>query len=258
MDQVLGKVDTIELFNQDRESELFLYYRLLNCGLRLTPLGGSDFSWIFDRRLGSSRLYAKVAGPFSWQGYADAIRRGRTAASDGQAFVWLDVAGHEPGETIEREAGGALKVSARAAIRPAGLMRRGTLEIVSNGQVVFARDAEKAGRWGTVAAEIPLERSAWVAARVMYAEGGEDVSSEWGNGRHYYCAAHTGPVYVRVGGKPIRVDRRDSAWLIQWIDAAWASAKALISPSELDAAFAAFEEAKQRYAAIRDECPAGH
>lgn len=255
VDLILGKVDTYEMFNQDRESELFLYYRLLNCGLRLTPVGGSDFPCIFDRRVGSSRVYARLKGELAWPDWIEAIREGRTFAGDGQGFVWLTVEGHEPGASLAFDGPTPLQVSARGAIRPGGLLEQGKLEIIVNGDVVASKILRSSGRWHTLETSVNLQKSAWVAARLLYSRGGQPFSEELGSGRHYYCSAHTGPLYLRSGDKPVRVAKRDAQWILGWIEAAWEKGKGQIAKEEIQAAQEAFEEARRRYRQILQEAP---
>ncbi|MBI2192672.1 MAG: CehA/McbA family metallohydrolase [Planctomycetes bacterium] len=255
VDLILGRVDTYEMLNQDRESELFLYYRLLNCGLRLTPVGGSDFPCIFDRRVGSARAVARLRGVFSLDAWMDALRAGRTQASDGQGFAWLTVEGSEPGSEIALAKPVTLRAAARGAVRPGGWLEEGRLQIVVNGEVAAEKVITQPGSWQSLEADLPIDRSAWIAARLLYHRGGQAFSEEWGSGRFSFCSAHTGPLYVRVGGKPIRAARRDPRWLIGWIDAAWKNGQEKIRPEERDAAKAAFDEARRRYQQILEECP---
>src|SRR5581483_8450250 len=93
--------DVSSLYSDELGSAAF-YYRLLNAGFRLPATGGTDnFSDVWrDPPPGSDRTFAHVQGPLSTRSWLDAVRHGHTFSSTGP-LLFLDVAGHQPGDVIE-------------------------------------------------------------------------------------------------------------------------------------------------------------
>ncbi len=71
--------------------ELNMWYHTINAGFRTRLSGETDFPCIFDERVGLARSYFKPDGPFSYDTYTDALRKGRGYVSDGGSHI-LDFA----------------------------------------------------------------------------------------------------------------------------------------------------------------------
>lgn len=84
---------------------------------------------------------------------------------------------------------------------------------------------------------LAIERSSWVAVRIL-------------------PSAHTHPVFVHVGGRPIRAGGRSAAWCERAVEVCWTAKHEKIRPEERQAARAAYDEAKAFYAKVRAESPA--
>lgn len=115
-----------------------------------------------------------------------------------------------------------------------GDSRTVTLEIVVNGQPVATREIVADGTEQEIAVDLELERSAWVALRLL-------------------PSLHTQPIFVEVGDRPIRASRRSAQWLHDCVDKLWQVKQGFIRPSERAAARAAYDEAQAVYATRRDE-----
>ena len=119
-DAALGLVDSVDLIGpSDVEGTATLYHHLLSCGLRLAATAGTDV-WLsysrgplFSNPPGWGRVYADLRGqPLSVAAFADAIRAGRTLATNGP-WVELLVDGRAPGDPVEAAAGRRLPVTVR-------------------------------------------------------------------------------------------------------------------------------------------------
>ena len=75
---------------------------------------------------------------------------------------------------------------------------------------------------------MPIERSSWVALRIL-------------------PSSHTNPVFVLVGGKPIRASRESVEWCLAGVDRCWSQKVAKIAEKERPAAERAYEHARQVY-----------
>jgi len=211
-DAVLGLVDSVDLIGpSDVEGTAVLYHHLLSCGLRLAATAGTDV-WLshsrgplFSNPPGWGRVYADLRGaPLSVAAFADAVRAGRTLATNGP-WVELAVDGHGPGDLVRAVPGRPLAVTVRAA--GPGVER---LELVGPDGVLAAAAAEPGGGAApAVDAAVEADRSLWLCA-VARGPGHPSVLGPT-------VFAHTSPVWVELDGRPVR--RPASArWLLDWLD----------------------------------------
>jgi hypothetical protein len=210
IDAVFGLVHAVDLmsYNSDKDLSAELWYRLLNCALRLSACVGTDA--LLDRStepLGGDRVYVKTAGPLTMQGWLDGLKSGRSFATNGP-IPTLEVNGKGPGETYELAVAGNVRVG----VTVESYVPFTTIEVIVNGQVA-ARDetaSDSAGlRVRRLDVELPIGRSSWIALRVR-GPGSPIVldGPVW---------AHTSPVYVRVGGRRI-TSRQDAEFFVGWIE----------------------------------------
>ena len=210
VDVALGLVDGLEVvscFDDTAGAELF--HRLLGSGLRPAAVAGSDVFLSFAHGPGVAsnppgwvRLYADlVDAPVSAEAVRDAVRAGRTVATNGP-FLTLTVDGGGPGAVLDAQAGDVLDV--RARVRGSGAR-----EIVLHGpDGELARRAVD-GPDVTLTVEVPVDGPLWLAAS---ARGGPHPMDP---GRPVF--AHTSAVHVEVGGR--RVAREaDVRWCLGLLD----------------------------------------
>ncbi|MEW6751059.1 MAG: CehA/McbA family metallohydrolase [Candidatus Latescibacterota bacterium] len=181
----LGKLDAFNLFDPYwMDPEYDLWYRLLDCGFRLPASTGTD--WFV---CSNNRVYVRTEGDFSYAGWIDGMKAGRTFITNGPA-VDLQVDGVGLGETVE--VSGGRRVEAEVRVQSCYPVERA--ELVVNGCVVRAWDWPEGRREVRLAHGVALERDAWVAARL------------WGRARDSFghaIYAHTSPVYCRAGAPPL-------------------------------------------------------
>ncbi len=103
-DAALGVVDSVDLISPfDDEGAVFLYHRLLSCGLRLAATAGTDTFLSFSHGPGVAsnppgwgRVYAHLGDrALSVEAFKDAIRGGRTTVTNGP-WLTVDVNGKGP------------------------------------------------------------------------------------------------------------------------------------------------------------------
>ena len=102
------------------------------------------------------------------------------------------------------------------------------LELIINGVTVEKLEFLADGTPRDVRFRTKIARSSWVALRVL------------GSG-------HTYPVFVSVGGMPVRASRRSAEWLRKCVDALWTEKHRFISESERPAAAEAYDHARRTY-----------
>jgi hypothetical protein len=230
-------VDFLSTMNTDRHAELNIWYHTLNCGYRTRISGETDFPCITGDRVGRGRSYVKVPGRLTFDAWCDGIRDGRAYVSDGFTHL-LDFRVNglgvgEKGSELRLDAAGVVRATARVAARWEGA-GEATVEVVVNGYPVARETVPANGRARDLSFAVPLSRSSWVALRVL--------------GR-----AHTNPVFVLVGGRPIRADARSAEWCLRGVDQCWSQKRRFIAPAELADAEAVYEHARRAYRRILAE-----
>ncbi|MGH9671595.1 MAG: CehA/McbA family metallohydrolase, partial [Bryobacteraceae bacterium] len=201
VDLALGQVDAMDvLSNNPEEVAMEIWYKLLNCGLRLAISAGTDsFTNVADHYApGGGRVYARVDGPMTAESWVKAYKRGRSFATNGP-MIDFTVAGREPGDEWRLPAG-VRRVRVKAAVRSEVPVEK--LEIIVNGRVAATGRESFDG-------DISLDRSAWIAAR---------ATGPWHrlilNDAHAF--AHTSPVYVYLGAEPI-ASPDDARFFEDWV-----------------------------------------
>src|SRR5215207_1316756 len=108
-DAALGVVDSVDLISPfNHEGAVFLYHRLLSCGLRLAATAGTDSFLSFSHHglisnpPGWGRVYAQLGDQaLSVEGFKEAIRGGRTFVTNGP-WLTLEVTGRGPGAVLDQ------------------------------------------------------------------------------------------------------------------------------------------------------------
>jgi hypothetical protein len=182
----LGKLDAFNLFDPYWcDPEYDVWYRLLNCGIRLPASTGTD--WFI---CSNNRVYVQTDGDFSYSSWLDGLRAGRTFITNGPS-IFLDVDGRAPGDELPAPSDGA-RTPVTVTWRSYHPLRR--VEIVHNGRVVAAVKPDgPAERDGSYTVDVPLDVGGWVAAR-----GYGDARDSFGHA----VFAHTSPAYVGDGLAP--------------------------------------------------------
>ncbi len=224
VDLALGKVDYIEVLGfSEHKSTAAVWYRLLNCGFHLPTAAGTDAMANFASLrgpVGLNRVYAKVpAGPLNIGSWLDAVKHGRTFATNGP-LLGFSLGGKQVGDELQLPAG-ENKVKFSAWLR--SFVSIDHLQVICNGQV--ARDLKMntgkingGGETADVADSIPISRSGWCLLRA------------WSEKPEYpildlYPYATTSPIYVTVeGSTPDR--NEDATYFVAWIDRLTDGAKA--------------------------------
>jgi len=211
VDLALGQVDAFDvLSNTDEIPAMELWYKMLNCGFHCAISAGTDsftnlmMAWV----PGGSRVYVHVPGDFSYQKWIQNYKKGNSFVTNGP-MVRLSVNGGGPGEKLQfsnSDQSNLLKIRAEAD----SIVPMDKLEIVVNGSVVASKQIGAGQHEAVIEKEIALERSSWVAARVL-GPAHRLVLND------IQAFAHTGAVYCLLEDAPIRSNRDASFWMT-WID----------------------------------------
>jgi hypothetical protein len=252
-----GAVDFISTVSTPSVSELSIWYHTLNVGFRTRISGETDFPCIYDSRVGVGRTYARIDGAPTFEQWVRGVRGGRAYVSDGKShLIDFSVNGVAVGRgdsevKLERAQTVSARVSVAALLgalpnedirtRPPdrqpywdverariGTSRDVSVEIVVNGAAVASKPIAADGQVRDLVFEVPVERSSWIAARIL-------------------PSSHTNPVFVIVGDRPIRASRPSAEWCLNAVNQCWTQKSPRIRPAELAGAQAAYDHAREVY-----------
>ncbi|HEX6505299.1 MAG TPA: CehA/McbA family metallohydrolase [Terriglobales bacterium] len=244
-DLALGKVDYIEVVGfADHKSTAEVWYKLLNCGFRLPTAAGTDFMGNYASLrgpIGLNRVYAQLPpGPLSIEPWLNAIKKGRTFATNGP-LLRFQLGGSTPGGELKLEK--KQEVSFKAALR--SIVPVDHLQIVCNGGVV--RELELTGKRDAAdeSGTLPIDGSGWCVLRAFSDQAEYPILD-------LYPYATTSPIYVNVAGAPLH-SPADAAYFVAWMDRLISAARASSmwnTDDEKQKVLTLFETAKQKYEAL--------
>jgi hypothetical protein len=257
-----GLVDFISSVDTPYVWELSIWYHTLNVGFRTRIAGETDFPCIYDQRVGIGRTYTKLEN-LSYSNWLQALKAGRSYVSDGKSHLMdFQVNGTLVGTGASEVRLGApasvhaqVKVAAYLGPLPdqsirakrydekpywdverarIGDTREVPVELVVNGQAVARKNVPADGQVRDVAFDVAIEKSSWVAVRIL-------------------PSAHTNPIFVLVGGKPVRASRPSAEWCLAAVSQCWTQKAPRISVAELGAARQAYDRAREVYKRLLNE-----
>jgi len=251
--------------------EMNIWYHTLSCGFRATFVGETDFPCITDRRVGGGRSYVYLPrSPLADDGYdawIESMRNGHLYFGDGRSHIFdfsiNSIMIHNANRQVEIDSPSRVVVAARVCARleetisdetrtiqgsspwdkpewhleraRIGSTRIVHIELIVNGISVQNQPLEADGNVKSITFETEIAISSWVALRI-------------------YPSSHTNPMFVMVGGAPIRASRKSAEWCRQALDVCWRQKERRIRSGELDAARAAYEHARTAYDHVIAEC----
>ncbi len=206
---LLGRGDFYDVVSiaSDEMAGADMYYHMLNVGVRLPASGGTDnFSNVWrDPSGGTARTYARLDGPLTWRNWIEAVRAGRTVATNGP-LLFAEVDGHEPGSELTARDHVTVTVNL-ATIAPVDM-----IEIVVDGSVVRTIPVPAGQTELTLSESVPVTGARWIAVRTR---GGKARYSG-----DNYTFAHTTPVYFS-DAQPNAASSVSAQFLTEVIDELW-------------------------------------
>lgn len=264
--KLVPAVDFLSTVDTPFPWELNIWYQTLNAGFRTRISGETDFPCIYSERVGLGRSYVKLPAKWTYEDWCEGIRAGRNYVSDGFSHL-LDfkadsVVMGEAGSELKLPAAKTVNFSVRVAARldetpqsnikqrkftehPYWHLERARLdgtrtvpvELLQNGFVVAKTDLVADGSFQDLTFRHEVTRSGWYAVRIL-------------------PSSHTNPIFIEVGGKPIRASRRSLEWCLKSVDQCWSQKERFMKGDEIAQAKEAYEHARQVYRQRLAECEA--
>lgn len=268
--RLVPAVDFISTVDTPYVYELNIWYHTLNAGFRTRISGETDFPCIYGERVGLGRSYVKLDGRLDYDAWCEGIRQGRAYVGDGRSHLMDFKAASvgkpqvvcgvgEGGSELRLDRPGKVRLTTRVAARlneapdrdiqkrpyhnppywhieraRLGDTREVPVEVVVNGQAVARTNLVADGRAHELAFEVDVARSSWVALRIL-------------------PSSHTNPIFVLVGGKPVRASRRSVDWCLRGVDRCWVE-KERFYKGEAQEARRAYDHARDIYRQRLAEC----
>jgi hypothetical protein len=240
-----------------------MWYQTLNVGFRTRISGETDFPCIYGEKVGLGRSYVKQNARLNYEDWCQGIREGRNYVSDGRSHLMdlkvEDVEMGQKGSELKLSGPRRLHVSAKVAAylneqpdpeirkRPYAdkpywdierarieSSREVPVELIVNGYPAGRKVLRADGHQETVAFDYNIERSSWIALRIL-------------------PSSHTNPIFVEVDGKPIRASRRSAEWCLKGVDQCWSQKERTIKADELEQARKDYDHARQVYRRLLNE-----
>jgi hypothetical protein len=209
VDAVLGNLDYLEVMGFS--NHLFtseVWYRLLNCGLRIPAGAGTDaFPNFASLRgpVGLVRVYVKAGARLDEGAFLQGLKAGRTFVTNAP-LLWFTVEGHEAGDVVHLPAG---KATLTGRVRMISNVPVEHLEVIGNGRVVATVPVQEGGTRAEATVTLPAAAGGWYVLRARGDRPRLPVLD-------LHPFASTSPIYVEAPGRPLR-SPEDAAYFALWI-----------------------------------------
>jgi len=176
-----------------------VYFRLLECGLRIPPTAGSG-SGDTPNPVGYNRVYAHVDGDFSYDAWWKSLRAGQVFITNGP-LMKPSVEGQLPGHVFQAEQGSKLEFEIGLTFSTRDPITY--LEIIKDGHVEHEIRFDEYAKIGKLP-KLAFDRSGWFLVRAV-----TDVPKT-------YRFAMTGPYYVEIGYQR-RISKKAAQFFLDWV-----------------------------------------
>ena len=199
------------------------YYTLLNCGFDIMPSAGTA-SGVHPVPLGFGRVYVHLPDGFSYQGWIEGLRDGRSFVTTGP-MMEVQFNGKPAGEKFAAKGGEEFAMHVTGVIESPEPIT--SIELLINAEVSESIKVQpEKTRHGTFRQKIDLRtkigESSWLAVRCFSA-------TEAGRPRF----AHTAPVHVSIDDQAIRPRAVEVEYLIKRVEDQAARFEKVLSEQEL-------------------------
>ena len=180
-----------------------IYFRLLQCGLRIPPTAGSG-SGTAPNPVGYNRAYVNIEGEFSYESWWDGLCAGRVFITNGP-LLRVSTNGEPPGHVFA--AANGVKLELEVALTLSTREEIHYLEFIKNGAVAqsIRMDQYIENVKNNKLPKIEFDESGWFLVRAVC------------DSAKTYHFAMTGPYYVTIGDQPC-VSKKAAQFFLDWVD----------------------------------------
>jgi len=178
-----------------------IYYRLLNCGMRIPPSAGS-VSGVVRNPVGYNRVYVYCGEQLDYGEWWENLRAGRVVVTNGPLIRDPRVNGELPGHVFRADDGDTVQL--HAALNLSIREKVDYLEIIKNGKVAHQVRLDDWAKAGGQLPPVDFSESGWMLIRAVTS-----------NPKTYRFAS-TGPYYVDIGARR-RVSKKAAQFFLDWV-----------------------------------------
>ncbi|MCZ2148919.1 MAG: CehA/McbA family metallohydrolase [Bryobacterales bacterium] len=189
-------LDNVDFVEANALSGMEPLYKAWNCGYRVVASAGEDAFPNFYRSyiLGSNRVYVHSGPTLNYDQWTKDFRAGKSFVTSGPLLL-LKVNGKEPGEEIRLPEG---KHTLKIGVEVKSITPVESIEVMHDGKSL-----------GDVKS-VTVDHSGWISVQVKAKYARDPI-------RRPFPFAATMPVWISVGGKPVR-SKTDAQYFVDWID----------------------------------------
>lgn len=184
---------------------MFIYYQLLNCGIRLPPSAGSA-SGVLPNPVGYNRVYvhgdpsAENLTEFSHDSFWKGLKEGRVMVTNGP-MLRPKFNGFYAGKIFKGIKGEEISIETQADLATRDKVVY--FELIKDGKVASAVQLNKWAERGGKLPKVTFTESGWMTVRVI------------ADNTKTYRFAMSGPVYVEIDGHP-RISKSAAKFFLDW------------------------------------------
>ncbi len=190
VDAALGKVDYYELIGfSDHKASEHVWYKLLNCGLRIPAAAGTDAMANYASLrgpLGLNRVYVKAEETLDANVFESKLKGGKSFVTNGP-MVGLKVENAQSGESIAINSKGQ-------SLSYSGFLRSNVpvdhVEVIWNGEVVATHSLKGPTKSADLNGTIKVKGNGWLLLRAWSDQAHPDLPD-------LYPYASTNPIYIQ-------------------------------------------------------------
>jgi len=184
-----------------------IYYKLLNCGLRIPPSAGSA-SGVLDNPVGYNRVYVHCEGELTWEKWFENLRKGRVVVTNGPMLrprvlgPGAPAGGALPGHVFQADKGQTIEL--QVTLNLSTRDKIDYLEVIQNGKTVHE---VRLDQWAMAGGKLPpvkFDQSGWLLVRAVT------------NNPKTYRFASSGPYYVEIDYQK-RISKEAAQFFMDWV-----------------------------------------
>jgi hypothetical protein len=210
IDAALGKVDYYELIGfSDHKASEFVWYKLLNCGLRIPAAAGTDAMANYASLrgpVGLNRVYVKAEETLDASVFETKLKAGKSLVTNGP-IVGLNVENAGLGESIDINQNGQ-------SLSYTGFLRSNVpvdhVEVIWNGEVVATHSVKGPTKSADLKGTIKVKGSGWILLRAWSKEAHPDLPD-------LYPYASTNPIYIQTSMTNTH-QKRAAEYFLKWVN----------------------------------------